>query len=102
MQHPSEKISSFRGIAFQVEEAAEEMESEEGSYSSQKRARRRRKKKKPESKSKIHDLMKECRLEEFEQALLTYGLETPQDLAEDGIGIDKQLSECGLKRAQVG
>ena len=49
-------------------------------------ARRKGKKKKKKKKvvrSGIHALLKECRLEEFEQKLLDYGLENVEDIAEE-------------------
>ena len=63
--------------------------------------KRQRKAKSGRGKSGIHAVLKECKLTEFEDALVAAGFATAKDVSTEGHHMEQQLRQVGLNRGQA-
>jgi hypothetical protein len=65
------------------------------------RKRPKRRPKAIQGRSGIHAVLKECRLTEFEDALIAAGFTTAKDVSTEGHHMEQQLREVGMNRGQA-
>ena len=65
------------------------------------RKRPKRRPKAVQGRSGIHAVLKECKLTEFEDALIAAGFTTAKDVSTEGHHMEQQLREVGMNRGQA-
>ena len=81
--HDSYQASVTDGGNGSLSNASDGESLDSGRFVGRRTKRVKKKKKKKAMRSGITTLLKECRLEDFEQKLLDYGLENVEDIAEE-------------------